>query len=97
MIPVLVTIIAGISILLFIYLAVLVILKPEMVSVRWGRGFPHLPSALLNLTARTLVFSHILPTAGRIRDFHPLERAHEKQPKPFPAVSYGAIFVTAVL
>ena len=75
MIPVLVTIIAGISILLFIYLAVLVILKPEMVSVRWGRGFPHLPSALLNLTARTLVFSHILPTAMRIRDFHPLERA----------------------
>ena len=40
MIPVLVTIIAGISILLFIYLAVLVILKPEMVSVRWGRGLP---------------------------------------------------------
>lgn len=35
----------------------------------------HLPSALLNLTARTLVFSYILPTAGWIRDFHPLERA----------------------
>ena len=35
----------------------------------------HLPSTLLNLTARALVFSCILPTAGRIWDFHPLERA----------------------
>ena len=35
----------------------------------------HLPSALLNLAARTLVFSYILPTAGRIRDLHSLERA----------------------
>lgn len=35
----------------------------------------HLPSALLNLAARTLVFSYILPTAGWIRDLHSLERA----------------------
>lgn len=52
---------------------------PSVFSLKWflyvgAEVCLHLPSALLNLTARTLVFSYILPTAGRIRDFHPLER-----------------------
>ena len=38
-------------------------------------AYPCLVNHLLNLAARTLVFSYILPTAGRIRDLHSLERA----------------------
>ena len=67
----------------------------------------HLPSALLNLTARTLVFSHILPTAGWIQDFHPLKRAPAgrtlKSRRNFPPAfrftifSFGAVFQQAYL
>ena len=47
--------------------------RPEMVSVRWGRGLLT-PSFRPCLTATPLVFGCILPTAGWIRDLHPLER-----------------------
>jgi len=35
--------------------------------------FPHPASFRFHLTADTLAFGCILPTTGRIRDFHPLE------------------------
>ena len=45
-----------------------------MISVRQARVLP--PSFFrLCLTTDTLDLGYILPTAGRIRDFHPLERA----------------------
>ena len=45
-----------------------------MVSVRQARVLP--PSFFrFHLTMDTLDLGYILPTAGRIRDFHPLERA----------------------
>ena len=45
-----------------------------MISVRQARVLP--PSFFrFRLTADTLDLGYILPTAGRIRDFHPLERA----------------------
>ena len=45
-----------------------------MVSVRQARVLP--PSFFrFRLTTDTLDLGYILPTAGRIRDFHPLERA----------------------
>ena len=45
-----------------------------MIPVRQVRVLP--PSSFrFRLTADTLDFGCILPTAGRIRDFHPLERA----------------------
>ena len=50
-----------------------------VVSVRQARGlpvvslFPHPASFGFHLTVDTLAFGCILPTTGRIRDFHPLE------------------------
>ena len=50
-----------------------------MVSVRQARGlpavslFPHPASFRFHLAMDTLAFGCILPTTGRIRDFHPLE------------------------
>ena len=45
-----------------------------MVSVRQARVLP--PSFFrFHLTMDTLDLGYILPTAGRIQDFHPLERA----------------------
>ena len=50
-----------------------------VVSVRQVRGlpmvslFPHPASFRFHLTVDTLAFGCILPTTGRIRDFHPLE------------------------
>ena len=45
-----------------------------MVSVRQARVLP--PSFFrFRLTTDTLDLGYILPTVGRIRDFHPLERA----------------------
>jgi len=35
--------------------------------------FPHPASFRFHLTMDTLAFGYILPTTGRIRDFHPLE------------------------
>ena len=63
-----------------------------VVSVRQARGlpvvslFPHPASFGFHLTVDTLAFGCILPTTGRIRDFHPLEtcaagRTKEKRPK----------------
>ena len=62
-----------------------------VVSVRQARGlpvvslFPHPASFRSHLTVNTLAFGCILPTTGRIRDFHPLEtcaagRTAEKTP-----------------
>ena len=50
-----------------------------VVSVRQARGlpvvslFPHPASFGFHLAMDTLAFGYILPTTGRIRDFHPLE------------------------
>ena len=50
-----------------------------VVSVRQARGmpvvslFPHPASFRSHLAVDTLAFGFILPTTGRIRDFHPLE------------------------
>ena len=50
-----------------------------VISVRQTRDlpvvslFPHPASFGFHLTVDTLAFGYILPTAGRIRDFHPLE------------------------
>ena len=44
------------------------------ISVRQTRVLPP-PSFGFHLAMDTLGFGCILPTAGRIRDFHPLERA----------------------
>ena len=50
-----------------------------VVSVRQARGlpvvslFPHPASFRFHLAMDTLAFGYILPTTGRIRDFHPLE------------------------
>ena len=60
-----------------------------VVSVRQARGlpvvslFPHPASFGFHLAMDTLAFGYILPTTGRIRDFHPLEtcaarRTHTK-------------------
>ena len=45
-----------------------------MIPVRRARVLP-LPSFRFRLAADTLGFGYDLPTAGRSRDFHPLERA----------------------
>ena len=46
-----------------------------MISVRRARVLP--PASFRFPVARdTLAFGYILPTAGRIRVFHPLERTH---------------------
>ena len=44
------------------------------ISIRQARDLPP-PFFRLCLTTDTLGLSYILPAAGRIRDFHPLERA----------------------
>ena len=44
------------------------------ISIRQARDLPP-PFFRFCLTADTLGLSYILPAAGRIRDFHPLERA----------------------
>ena len=44
------------------------------ISIRQARDLPP-PFFRVCLTADTLGLSYILPAAGRIRDFHPLERA----------------------
>jgi len=43
------------------------------------------PSFRFHLAMDTLGFGYILPTAGRIRDFHPLERALAGRTKNAPA------------
>ena len=54
-----------------------------MVSVRQVRVLP--PSFFrFHLTMDTLDLGYILPTAGRIQDFHPLERALTGRTKAKP-------------
>ena len=54
-----------------------------MISVRQARVLP--PSFFrFRLTTDTLDLGYILPTAGRIRDFHPLERALTGRTKQKP-------------
>ena len=50
--------------------------------------FPHPASFRSHLAVGTLAFGYILPTTGRIRDFHPLEtcaarRTQKKAEAPF--------------
>ena len=52
-----------------------------VISIRQTRDlpvvslFPHPASFRFAVACNTLAFGYILPTTGRIRDFHPLERA----------------------
>ena len=71
------------------------------VSVRQTRGlsvvslFPHPVSFGSRLTMDTLAFGYLLPAAGRIRVFHPLETcaAGPWQRQPLPAISIHAVSV----
>ena len=63
------------------------------ISVRQTRVLPP-PSFGFHLAMDTLGFGCILPTAGRIRDFHPLERAlagRTKKAAPGTAIPRAAI------
>ena len=73
-----------------------------VVSVRQARGlpvvslFPHPASFRSHLAMSTLAFGCILPSTGRIRDFHPLEtcaagRTKKQRPGRFPP---GALLPT---
>ena len=73
-----------------------------MVSVRQARGlpvvslFPHPASFRFHLAMDTLAFGYILPTTGRIRDFHPLEtcaagRTTQQGPRQYAAVPFSRI------
>ena len=69
-----------------------------VISVRQTRDlpvvslFPHPASFGFHLTVDTLAFGYILPTAGRIRDFHPLETCAARRTKnrkyPLPLTGY---------
>jgi hypothetical protein len=59
-----------------------------MVSVRQARGLPP-TSFRFPVTRDTLAFGYILPTAGWIRDFHPLELCHARHTQKKAAVSNG--------
>ena len=68
-----------------------------MISVRQARGlpvvslFPHPASFRFHLAMDTLAFGCILPTTGRIRDFHPLETCAARR-----TIRPAAVFATAV-
>ena len=54
---------------------------------RFARGLvgsPHPASFRFHLTMDTLAFGYILPTTGRIRDFHPLETCAARRTKKAP-------------
>ena len=62
-----------------------------MVSVRQARVLP--PSFFrFHLTMDTLDLDYILPTAGQIRDFHPLERALTGRTNESPAPKGAGLF-----
>ena len=69
-----------------------------MVSVRQARGlpmvslFPHPASFRSHLTVGTLAFGCILPTTGRIRDFHPLETCAARRTKSKEHPVSGMLF-----
>ena len=52
----------------------LLIEVPFMISVRQASDLPP-ASSRSHLAVGTLALGYILPATGRIRDFHPLERA----------------------
>ena len=58
-----------------------------VISVRQTRDlpvvslFPHPASFRFHLTVDTLAFGYILPTTGRIQDFHPLETCAARRTK----------------
>ena len=67
---------------------------------RFARGLidsPHPASFRFHLAMDTLAFGYILPATGRIRDFHPLERApagrtiKNADPSEGAAFSYSSI------
>ena len=64
-----------------------------VISVRQTRDlpvvslFPHPASFRFHLTVDTLAFGYILPTAGRIRDFHPLETCAARRTKRKVAIT----------
>ncbi|HJB05413.1 MAG TPA: hypothetical protein H9715_06625, partial [Candidatus Merdibacter merdigallinarum] len=47
-------------------------------------GSPHPASFRFHLTMDTLAFGYILPTTGRIRDFHPLETCAARRTESEP-------------
>ena len=53
--------------------------RPEICP--WVSMFPHPASFRFHLTMDTLAFGYILPTTGRIRDFHPLETCAARRTK----------------
>lgn len=59
------------------------------ISIRQARDLPP-PFFRFCLTADTLGLSYILPAAGRIRDFHPLERALTGRTRKTPPSRYGS-------
>ena len=50
--------------------------------------FPHPASFRFHLTMDTFAVGYILPTIGRIRDFHPLETYAARRTKEIPASNY---------
>lgn len=61
------------------------------ISIRQARDLPP-PFFRFCLTADTLGLSYILPAAGRIRDFHPLERALTGRTRKKPVVQWTTGF-----
>ena len=56
--------------------------------------FPHPASFRSHLTVDTLAFGCILPTTGRIRDFHPLETcAARRTTKNTPETHVSEVFM----
>ena len=66
-----------------------------MIPVRQARVLP--PASFgFPVTGDTLAFGYILPTAGRIRDFHPLERAPAGRTKTPSTFFVDAGYLTIV-
>ncbi len=75
-----------------------------VVSVRQARGlpvvslFPHPASFRFHLAMDTLAFGCILPTTGRIRDFHPLETCTARRTnKKWRIFQSSVFFVSEIL
>ena len=67
-------------------------LRPDMIPVRRARVLPP-PSFRFRLATDTLGFGYDLPTAGRSRVFHPLERALAGRTTNWHRNSSGVSFV----
>ncbi len=76
-----------------------------VISVRQTRDlpvvslFPHPASFRFHLTMDTLAFGYILPTTGRIRDFHPLETCAARRTYEWAVMIYktssGIFYITS--